>query len=383
MKKWAQKEINFLKENYEKTLNKELAKILNRNTGSIDYMAMKLGLKKDYDFLCHSKKKLKKEFTKDMFVNLYYKKNKSIREIAKELSIGKNTVDHYLKKFKIKKRDKLRAAKLRILKYPIWSKGLTKETDPRIFATAENVKITCDKRRRERLRKIEEKSGKLIKDLINDFYWNENLNQESIAKRIGLSRENVIRLMKEFDISKRPNYEYISSLKGSKHAMFGKKWEDIQGIENAKRRKKEFSLRARKNIIRRLKNNEMPFVNTKIEKKVARELIKRKLPFCQQYVVDKRFVCDFAIPEFNIIIECDGDYWHANPRIYNSRDLTKTQTNKVKRDKIKDMSLTKKEWKIFRFFEYDINKSVKDCIDNVEKEIKKQLKSIKNPFDEL
>src|SRR3989344_8721467 len=98
MKKWTQKEIYFLKENYAKTLNKELVKTLNRNIGSIDYMAIKLELKKDYDFLCHSKKKLKKEFTKDMFIDLYYKKNKSIREIAKELGIGKNTVAHYFKK---------------------------------------------------------------------------------------------------------------------------------------------------------------------------------------------------------------------------------------------------------------------------------------------
>ena len=81
MKKWVQKEIDFLKENYEKTLNKELVKILNRNIGSINYMAMKLGLKKDYNFLCHSKKKLKKELT-----NFGVKKNKAGKERMESLS---------------------------------------------------------------------------------------------------------------------------------------------------------------------------------------------------------------------------------------------------------------------------------------------------------
>jgi len=384
MKKWTQKEIDFLKENYGKTLNKELIRALNRGYGSIDYMALKLGLKKDYDFLCHSKKKLKQEFIKEIFVDLYYKKNKSIREIAKELGIGKNTVDYYLKKFKIKTRDKFKAAKLAALKYPIWSKGLNKETDKRLIATSKSLKLTWDERKRKRLDNLEEKFGKSIKDLINDFYWKEGLTQETIAKKLGLSRELIIRLMKEFNISKRPNYEYISNLKGINHPSYGKKWEDLSGgVERAKKRKKEMSLRARKNIIRRLNNNEMPFLNTKIEKKVANWLIKRKLPFYSQYVVDKKFVCDFALPLFSMIIECDGDYWHANPKIYSPSNLTKTQIEKIRRDKFKNLYLAKKGWKVFRFFELDIHKNFKNCTTILEAEISEQLKDIKNPLDEL
>ena len=383
MKKWTQKEIYFLKENYAKTLNKELVKTLNRNIGSIDYMAIKLELKKDYDFLCHSKKKLKKEFTKDMFIDLYYKKNKSIREIAKELGIGKNTVAHYFKKYNINLRNHSESNKVRALKYPSWRQGLNKETDPRILASAEKAKLTFDKKRKENLRRIEEKYGKSIKEIINNLYWNENLNQETIAKRIGLSREKIIKFMKEFNIFKRPNYEHIASIKGINRPQYGKTWEDLYGIKEAKRRKDTMSLISRRNIIRRLRNNEMPFLNTKIEIKVGKELTKRRIPYISQYPVDRKFVCDFVIPGFNIVIECDGDYWHANPKIYDRNNLGIRQKRNIQRDKFKDLYLSEKGWKVFRFFELDINKSPKKCIDKISNEIKNQLKSIKNPLDDL
>jgi len=134
------------------------------------------------------------------------------------------------------------------------------------------------------------------------------------------------------------------------------------------------SLISRRNIIKRLKNHEMPFLSTKIEKRIARELDKKSIPFIPQYVIGKRFVCDFAIPVFNIIIECDGDYWHANPKIYNHSKLDYRQRNKVNRDKFKKKCLRKKGWKVFRFFESNINKSPQKCIDKIFKEIKKQLK---------
>ena len=222
-----------------------------------------------------------------------------------------------------------------------------------------------------------------IQDLINDLYWKEGLTQEKIAKKLELPRELIIELMKKLEVSKRPNYEYIASLKGINHPQYGKKWEDLYGFEGAKKRKKEMSLISRKRIIKRLENNEMPFFNTNIEKKIANELIKRKIPFIQQYPLNNKFVCDFAILQFKIIIECDGDYWHSNPLIYNINNLDKRQKNNLNRDKFKDLYLTKNGWKVFRFFESEINHSVKDCVDKVENYLKDQLKNIKNPLDDL
>jgi|ETNmetMinimDraft_2_1059921.scaffolds.fasta_scaffold113678_2 very-short-patch-repair endonuclease len=123
---------------------------------------------------------------------------------------------------------------------------------------------------------------------------------------------------------------------------------------------------SRKRMIQRLQNNEIPFLNTKIEQAMAKELTKRGIPFKQQFAVGDKFVCDFMIPEIKLIIECDGDYWHANPLIYKSFKIDKRQKESIRRDKYKDIYLKRKGWKVLRFFETDINKSIKQCVDQIE-----------------
>jgi very-short-patch-repair endonuclease len=33
------------------------------------------------------------------------------------------------------------------------------------------------------------------------------------------------------------------------------------------------------------------------------------------------YICDFYLPDYNVVVEIDGDYWHANPKIFSSHDL--------------------------------------------------------------
>lgn len=153
-----------------------------------------------------------------------------------------------------------------------------------------------------------------------------------------------------------------------------------------KKKKKIYSDRFRKLTIKRLENNEFPFFDTKIERRVAKGLIKRKIPFIKQFKIQNKFVCDFAIPCFKIIIECDGDYWHANPKIYANRNLTPTQEKKIRTDKLKDKFLKKQGWTVLRFFETDIKSNVSSCVDKIEKKVKsklEELKKIPSPIDNL
>ncbi len=377
MKRWTNREINYLKKNYSTNLDKNLSKKLSRSLGSISYIAYKLKLKKDRDFYCKARKKTKINFTKELIIRLYIKEKKSTRKIASELKVGKTTIEHYFKKFKIPMRSHSAANKVRFLSESTWTKGLSKKTDPRIRKLAKRVKETYKKKRELKFKKIEEKFGKSIKDIINELYWKSNLTQEKIAVRLDLSREMIIYLMKKFEITKRLNYEYISSLKGKNHPLYGKTWESLLGKKKADKRRKEYSNRFRKLTIRRLENNEFPFFDTKIEKIMARELLKRKMSFVEQFRIANKFVCDFAIPSFNIIIECDGDYWHANPKIYDSNKLTYTQKKKVKIDKIKDKLLDKKGWIVLRFFESDIKSNISNCVDEIEKAIKSRSQEYK------
>lgn len=315
-----------------------------------------------------------KKITKTSLKKLYYRDKKSIRKIAEEFKLGKTTIEYYLKKFSIKRRTKSNANKIRFLNEDNWIKGLSKERDVRVNNLSKKIKLAYEKKRQERFKKIEKKFGKTIKELIREFYLNKKMSQEQIAKEIGYDRRIIIDLMKEFKIPKRSKYQYISSLKGKNHSMFGKTWEILYNKSEADERRKIHSLRFRELTIRRLKDKEFPFFDTKIENVMARELIIRKIPFVKQFIVDSKFVCDFAIPYAKIIIECDGDYWHANPEIYNLGKLDMRQRKNLQRDKFKDEYLTKNGWIVLRFFESDIKKDLTKCVNKIEKVVIKKDK---------
>lgn len=376
---WKEEEIAFLKRNYSYKTNRELKDNLGRSLKSINFMAWKLKLKKSEVAYSRARKRSKIEITKDILFNLYYDEKRSVREIAKSLGVGKTTIEYYFHKYQLKNRTKSEAGSYAYIKYGNWKKGKTKKNNEKVYQSIEKMKNTWKKKEKKKLEKIEEQYHSKINEIVRRLYWEENLNQDKIAEGLGLSRLSIIKIMKQYKIDKRPNYEKISILNKEHHPMLGKKWEDIYGVEEAAKLKIARSEWSGQNIIRRLKNREMPFKETLIEKKISRELNKRNIQFTPQYSIDGKFVCDFALPEFKIIIECDGDYWHANPEIYDTTKLTKTQSRKVETDKYKDKYLQEKGWTVLRFFESKIKRSASECIDKVQEEIKK----VANPLDSL
>lgn len=60
--------------------------------------------------------------------------------------------------------------------------------------------------------------------------------------------------------------------------------------------------------------------NTKPEKMFESHLVSLELNFIRQFCTCG-YVCDFYLPEYNTVVEIDGDYWHANPKIYSAQDL--------------------------------------------------------------
>ncbi len=372
-KRWEEKDKEFLKKYYFNKKDKELSSVLKRSLKSISYMACKLKLKKDEKFYSLARKHLNFEICKSDLERLYVKEEKSIRKIAAELKISKNTVDYYLKKFSILKRTKSAAAKIRFKKESVWCSGLTKDTDQRLKKA--NIKRirTLREKRENRIKGIESKFGMPINVLLNYLYWDKSMTQEKIARLVGFDRRIIIELMKRFSITLRPNYEYISKLKGKKHSMYGKTWEQIYGKERAKKIREMHIAISRDLIIKRIKNRAFPFFNTKIERIMAEEMQKRGINFIDQFNVDNKFVCDFAIPRAKLIIECDGDFWHANPILYdksNRNGLKKSQIINLKRDKFKDLYLKKRGWKVLRFFESDIKANVVGCVDKIIQSIK-------------
>lgn len=110
----------------------------------------------------------------------------------------------------------------------------------------------------------------------------------------------------------------------------------------------ERSNRARKAVLKSRKNQKSP---SSIEKKFAKELDRCNIFYIQQFVILERFKVDFLIND-DIIVECDGDYWH-------------NLSNIKEKDKIRDKILTENGYKVFRFWEHEINDNVSKCINRI------------------
>ncbi len=67
------------------------------------------------------------------------------------------------------------------------------------------------------------------------------------------------------------------------------------------------------------------------------------------------FSIDFAFPDVKIGIECNGTYFHVDPRIYPNGPKDAIQRRNFGRDKIKLDFLLKEGWKILSIWETEIN----------------------------
>lgn len=89
-----------------------------------------------------------------------------------------------------------------------------------------------------------------------------------------------------------------------------------------------------------------------------------------QYTTQKkigRYFFDIYIKNIKLIIEVNGDYWHANPIFYNESDIIKYPNNIIKKasdvwkkDKIKSNCAEKNGFDILYIWENDINKKTSD-----------------------
>lgn len=67
---------------------------------------------------------------------------------------------------------------------------------------------------------------------------------------------------------------------------------------------------------------------------------------------------DIYLIDYDLIIEIDGDYWHANPLFYPNGPITKQQKYRVETDKRKYLHYDKNNLKYIRIWENDILKNI-------------------------
>jgi very-short-patch-repair endonuclease len=67
------------------------------------------------------------------------------------------------------------------------------------------------------------------------------------------------------------------------------------------------------------------------------------------------YAFDFHLPDTDTLLECDGTFWHADPRFFPDRDrLYPVQKKTVDNDRRKTTYAANKRFKLIRFWEYDV-----------------------------
>ncbi len=181
--------------------------------------------------------------------------------------------------------------------------------------------------------------------IINGFI-KEKLGLEDIRKKYGGSLPKIKNILYNYGITHdqiilRRN-EYIG--KKNKGLRKGKKMS-----EEIKNKMKKYwrSPIGRKQQREKRVNQIFPKKDTSIEVKIQNFLKQLGIEFfTHQYMkIEHGYQCDILIPSINLVIECDGDYWHKYP-IGNDVDHIRTK------------ELIEKGFKVLRLWEFEI-KSMK------------------------
>lgn len=86
------------------------------------------------------------------------------------------------------------------------------------------------------------------------------------------------------------------------------------------------------------------------------------------YIKSAHKIFDYYLPDYNILIEIDGDFWHCNPLRFPNATC-KTQQINIKNDQIKNQWAKDNGYKLLRFWEYDIINNPQQIIETLKKEL--------------
>lgn len=164
----------------------------------------------------------------------------------------------------------------------------------------------------------------------------------------------------------------LEQQKGEGNPFYGKKHskETLEKIsknrknkavgENNGMSKKENRDKIKVKLLERIKKNPTKyFSRSKTEKKIFVDIKKHFKDAKHSFVVN-RYICDIFVPEINLIIEYNGDYWHCNPEKYESDYYHKYKKKTAKQiweyDKNKIDLLIEKGYNYEIIWESDFNK---------------------------
>lgn len=124
--------------------------------------------------------------------------------------------------------------------------------------------------------------------------------------------------------------------------------------------------------------------DTTIELRMRKALWERGVRYRKNY---KKLIGkpDIAITKYKIAVFCDSDYWHGydwenrNQRIKSNRDywVPKIERN-MERDREVTAALQDEGWLVLRFWEWQIQKHLNECVEAVLQFIEARKQSLKD-----
>lgn len=145
--------------------------------------------------------------------------------------------------------------------------------------------------------------------------------------------------------SKEEREKLSRSLKGNVPWNKGRKWTDEE-----KDRIREGVIKSGKYVLNTIDSSNP----TSIEVKVAEQLEEYNIKYIYQKPICRgHFIVDFYLPEYQLVIECNGDYWHS-------------LKNRKERDKELESYVKSKGKDILWLWEHEINDDWFDLSDYLE-----------------
>lgn len=133
----------------------------------------------------------------------------------------------------------------------------------------------------------------------------------------------------------------------------------------------EWRTKSREKTIKMIKNGQFKKLNTMPHKIISNLLDEMGINHANEYDC-KYFVTDIYLPESNLMIEINGDYWHCNPLKY-SNIKYKAQYDRIVADKAKKTYIKNNYGiNILYLWELDINNSIELCKDMIIEYINKK-----------
>lgn len=106
----------------------------------------------------------------------------------------------------------------------------------------------------------------------------------------------------------------------------------------------------------RIKNiNQLHKVGLNKLELMGRDLLNNlNIKFTEQTLICDKFVVDVFIPEKNVVIQWDGDYWHGHPSTLKNGKPNELQRKNIEKDKRVNKQLIENGFKVLRIWQKDL-----------------------------